>query len=165
MPAKPSRTLWPLPGGAGNYMRSLHWILTQVSETTDVRTVVSEMMGKYLLVSSKTAKSYLRVPAALGLIDLVGDSVYITPLGSEYLEGRSQAIIGTALLNNIEGCDEILSHLRARPLRIGILFTKMQSTGHCWATQSQLRYRLRWLEEAGLLERHGKSQPEYRLVG
>lgn len=162
--AKPGRTLWPLPGGAGNYLSSLHWILLTVERTNETSTVVSEMMEHFNLTSAKAAKSYLRVPNSLGLIDLVGRSVYLTADGQTYLRKPSTLFVQKALTGNIQGCGELLIILRSRPLRIGKLLQEMQEAGHGWTTDSQLRYRLRWLEEVGAVERLGQGHPEYRLV-
>lgn len=145
-------------------MSALLWILAKVQATDSVGEVVAAMMNHFVLTSAKAAKSYLRVGDALGLIEVTASSVYLTKAGAAYLKKPSSTALQAALRQNIQGCEELLAILRKRPLRIGRLLEEMAKEGHGWTTDSQLRYRLRWLEEAGVVERRGKGRPEYRLV-
>lgn len=163
-PIKMTRTLWPLPGGTGNYLNALLWILTAVEATSETEAVVSRMMERFQLSSRKATKSYLRVVDALGFIEIVGNSVYLTPQGNAYLSHPSSDTVRVALLQNIEGCVTLAEILVQRPSRIGRLLAEMRAAGHTWTTDSQVRYRLRWLEEVGAVERLGGVRPEYRLV-
>lgn len=162
--SKQSKTLWPLPGGAGNYLDSLYSILLMVERTTRTPDVISEMMDHFELISAKAATSYLRVPDSLGLVEIVGQSVYLTEVGQKYLTRPSRLVIRDALIKKIQGCKELLKILRNRPLRMGKLMEEMQKLGYTWTTNSQLRHRLRWLEEAGVVTRIGQGRPEYRLA-
>lgn len=159
-----ARTLWPLPGGAQTYGDSLLYVLGMVSSHTDTGQVVEGLMDRSQLKSSKAGRSYLRVIHTLGFVDLVGQSVYLTESGRAYLGSPSRAALADALLSRVAGCEEIVALLRPRPLRISALAERMADQGYEWSTLSQLRYRLRWLEEAGLVERHGIARPEYALT-
>lgn len=158
------RTLWPLPGGSGHYLDSLAQIVEIVAGTTDVGNVVTRMVESFNLSSPKAARSYLRVLGSLGMVELAGSSIYLTTEGSRFRAERASTIVRHALLTRIAGCDEILTILRRRPLRIGLLGEELHVQGYGWATLSQLRYRLRWLEEVGLVKRRGSARPEYCLV-
>jgi repressor of nif and glnA expression len=50
-------------------------------------------------------------------------------------------------------------------MRIGHLHAQLQERGFAWRTQSQVRYRLRWMEAAGIVERVALSRyPQYALT-
>jgi hypothetical protein len=157
--------LWPLPGGVGHYMETLLW-LVEVAQSVPVGTdIVDAMMERYSLSSRKTALSYLRVPHSLGFLELIGDSVYVTDQGNALLKSKDKHLVEAALLQRIEGCRVVIEALTERPRRLGHLIEQMSDMGfEQWSTGSQLRYRLRWLEECGVVERIGTTRPEYKLV-
>lgn len=158
------RTLWPLPGGSGQYLRTTAAILHRASASTSADAVLDWFVATYSLDSLKTARSYLRVLHVLGLLEAVGLSVYVTSDGRRFLESGDVDILRRALIERISGVDDLLKILARRPLRLGPLTAAMSEAGYPWRTPSQVRYRLRWLEEVGLIARHGKARPEYRLT-
>lgn len=159
------KTLWPLPGGSGSYLATLSWLLAQVASTAKTAEVIQRMVEQYQLTSYKAAGSYLRVPHTLGLIEIVGASVYLTTVGRDYLGDPSPGIVRDLLETRVSGCTDIVGVLNGRPRRIGPLTERMRELGHSWSTDKQVRYRLRWLEEVGVVERLGGiRQPEYRIA-
>lgn len=159
------RTLWPLPGGSGAYLRSLRWIVENSKNSCTVAELQTSLVRRFDLKGHRTSISYLRVVHSLGLIEIVGKSIYLTPTGIAFLNSEDPGIIRQALLDRIEGCDLMLDILADRPLRISVLLLKLNEAGkYSWATQAQVRYRLRWLEEVGEIVRIGKGQPEYGLA-
>jgi hypothetical protein len=158
-----ARSLWPLPGGAGRYLDSLRAILHMVDDATDTDEVLARMVVEFDKTTSlKAARSYLHVVADLRFIDLDGPVVRLTSPGRSYLKAGDPTIVRRALLARIAGAAEILELLGRRPMRIGLLHERMQEAGYSWTTVSQIRYRLRWLEEVGAITRHGAARPEYR---
>lgn len=158
------RTLWPLPGGTGQYLATATAILGRAASSTSAEALLDWFLNEFELDSRRTAQSYIRVLHALGLIELVGLSVYVTTDGQRFLETGDVDIVRRALTVRISGVDDVLELLGRRPLRIGALTAAMKEAGYDWSTDSQVRYRLRWLEEVGLVSRHGKARPEYRLT-
>lgn len=161
---KQARSLWPLPGGAGQYLASLDTILHMVDETTDTGAVLDQIVATFERVRSRKAgRSYLHVVADLGLVNLDGPAVRLTASGRRYLKTGDVALVRKALLERVDGIAELLLLLGQRPMRIGLLHERMQTSGYRWSTMSQVRYRLRWLEEVGAVTRHGTARPEYRM--
>ncbi len=159
-----ARSLWPLPGGAGRYLDSLRAILHMVDGTTDTEEVLGRMVVEFDKTKSlKAARSYLHVVADLGFIDLDGPVVRLTSSGRSYHQAGDAKLVRKALLSRIEGVTEMLQLLGRRPMRIGLLHERMKEAGFNWKTVSQVRYRLRWLEEVGTVTRHGAGRPEYRV--
>jgi len=159
------RTLWPMPGGSGSYLRSLNTILGIVQSTTDTDEVLNDLVVAFPGVASfKAARSYLHVVAHLGLVDLDGPTVRVTDEGQGFLRTSDPVIVRQALLTRIAGTCELVKIIRQRPARIGLLLPKLQACGYEWTTLSQVRYRLRWLEEVGVVARRGRARPEYRLT-
>lgn len=160
-----ARTLWPLPGGAGHYLAALSSMLHMVHQTYDTDQVIDRLLSHYQAVRSrKAARSYLHVLSHLGLVDLDGPVVRLSPSGFSFLQTQDPQIVKEALLSRIAGVDELILFLSTRPARIGLLLPQLQARGYRWTTQSQLRYRLRWLEELGVVTRHGRARPEYRIA-
>lgn len=160
-----SRTLWPLPGGVGHYIETLIWIVSAAQNMPAGTDIIEKMVERYGLSSRKAASSYLRVANSLGFLELVGNSVYPTEAGTALLLSKDKALVATALLERIDGCQVIVDVLRQRPRRLGQLVEQMSALGVApWTTGSQARYRLRWLEECGVVERIGTTRPEYKLV-
>lgn len=161
-----SRTLWPLPGGTGSYLTSLSLILQLVAESTDADAAVAALVERFDQVSSpKASRTYLHVVADLGLIELDGYHVDVTETGIEYLKTRDPQLVERSLLDRIEGVTDIIDMLRARPRRIGLLHSELKQRGFAsWTTDKQIRYRLRWLEEVGLVGKRGKARPEYFVI-
>ena len=162
--APKARTLWPLPGGRGSYLSTLRRILHMVAQTTDTERVIDEFVAGYHLDSRTTARSYLRVVHTLGFVDLVGSSVYLTRAGKAELAEPDTDRVRRALLTRVAGTREILSALRARPLRIGPLRERLRGAGYGWSSETQVRYRLQWLEEVGAIECSAAHWAEYRIA-
>lgn len=161
---KPARSLWPLPGGTGQYLVSLGTILHMVDGATDTDTVLDQIVATFERAHSrKTARSYLHVVADLGFVNIDGPVVRLTASGRKYLRTSDVALVREALFDRVEGVNELLRLIGQRPRRIGLLHECMQASGYNWGTLSQVRYRLRWLEEVGEVTRHGRGRPEYRL--
>lgn len=135
-----------------------------VEATSDRERVIERMMRDYSLSSAKAARSYLQVPHTLGFVETVGLSVYLSQNGRRELVGPDPLRVREALVTRIAGVEELLSAISKRPLRMGGAQEAMRRSGFGWATQAQTRYRLRWLEEVGDVERVGCARPEYRLT-
>lgn len=159
------RTLWPLPGGSGGYLAAVSEMLRMVRLTTDTDEVVDNVVGRFEAVRSrKAARSYLHVLGHLGLVDMDGPVIRLSASGTSFLSSHNPAIIREALVTRIAGVAELINILRKRPARIGLLLPQLQARGYQWTTMSQVRYRLRWLEELGVVTRHGRARPEYRAA-
>jgi hypothetical protein len=161
------RTLWPLPGGTGSYLASAAKILAIITAAEDTGDAVDELVAQFPGVrSKKAALSYLRVLVSLGLVNLDGPKLLLTREGHEFFSQRDPTIIKDALIRRISGVEELLNILRINPgLRIGLLVPHLRAIGYEWTTYSQVRYRLLWLQEVGVVERTGRARQQYRFVG
>lgn len=159
------KTLWPLPGGAGFYLESLARLIeiVEVSATTEVA-VAAVVMSFDSVSSAKAAGSYLHVAASLGLLTLDGSFCEVTHEGTAFLATRSRRRIARLLTQRIAGVTELLELLEQQPRRIGLLHREMNRLGFTWTRDTQVRYRLRWLEEVGVVRREGRARPVYRLA-
>lgn len=124
------------------------------------------VVKNFNLSSRNTAYSYLRVIHDLGLLEVKPTRVYKTPKGQDYLETQDRKIIAEALLNRIAGTQEVIQSLSKSPMPIGKLFEQMGELGYdSWKTKAQLRYRLHWLQEIGLVKKVGSNtRPTYEVV-
>ena len=159
------QTLWPMPGGANTYIESLRDILRIVERAASTSDAVAAVIASFPGVSSaKTAYSYLKVPTYLGLAFLDGPICELTGDGQKYLLSGQPADLRELLVERVAGVRELLELIAARPRRIGLLHAAMTDQGFGWSRDTQVRYRLRWLEAVGAISREGKARPLYRLT-
>lgn len=161
-----SRSIWPLPGGRGNYLKTMLWILEKVRPAMQTEELLDIVIKHFKLSSRNTAYSYLRVIHDLGLLEVKPTRVDKTPKGQDYLETQDREIVTDALFNRISGTQEVIQILSKSPMSIGRLFEEMKKLGYDnWKTKTQLRYRLHWLQEVGIVEKVGSNtRPTYEVV-
>ncbi|QLQ09120.1 MAG: hypothetical protein HZY75_00485 [Nocardioidaceae bacterium] len=117
--------------------------------------------------SRKAAGSYLRVAMILGLLEIDGPRCEVTPAGDAFLKRRgvkARQQVQELLLSRVDGVEDLVDLIRERPRRIGLLLQEMNRLGFPWAKDTQVRYRLRWLEATGAVCREGRARPLYRLA-
>lgn len=160
-----ARALWPLPGGAGNYLGALRRFLDLAEDEPHVDEFTSRVVRKNKTVSSaKAARSYLHVVIDLGFLAMKRGSVVRTQEGEKFVSSNDFNIVRQALVERVAGVSDLLDELRRQPDRIGLLLPRMQALGYRWQTASQIRYRLRWLEEVGMVKKEGRARPVYSLA-
>lgn len=156
--------LWPLPGGGDSYLSSLREFIMIAEEGPTREEFIERIVDLFPgVTSSKTAGSYLLVTRSLGFLELRKNRVGVTKAGRDYLRTDDLKIVRQALVERIAGVRELLDELKRerKPARIGTLQERMATHGFAWRTLSQLRYRLKWLEQVGLVQHVGKKYPEY----
>lgn len=158
-------TFWPLPGGSGNYLKALSAFVDLAKGGVERERFIAGLMRRCPGVTSpKAANSYLRVAVNLGFLDCDGRMVTATSLGRTFRRTRNRTLVYEALVDRVAGVEELLRLLADEPTRIGILRERMAAEGYQWATASQIRYRLRWLEEAGAVKQEGLARPIYSIA-
>lgn len=155
--AQQRRTLWPMPSGSGRYLETLRLILSSASMDSPLERLASELSTKYGISSIKTTRSYIDIASTLGLVEIKYGRVSLTDSGREANDGPIEAPVAAALVSRIHGCTEILEALRNGPLRFRELLGALEHRGVAWKTSSQIRYRLRWMEECGFVQRGGSG--------
>lgn len=159
------QTLWPMPGGSDSYLASLADVLRLASDATDTHTAVEALVQHFQNVTStKAAYSYLRVPVILGLLDIDGPACDLSREGKAFLKRPTGKQLRRLLTERVAGVDDLLRLIGEKPRRIGLLHNEMNELGYGWTKQTQVRYRLRWLEAAGAIRREGAGRPLYRLT-
>lgn len=163
-PDRRARTLWPLPGGNGSFLRTLRSMLVEARKGRTPQQMTNFVVTKYPgVTSAKAAHSYYYVTSVLGLTSKQMGLTTITEDGEAFINTRDATIIRRALIERISGVTEIIELLDEEPRRIGLILTALNEQGFGWTTTSQLRYRLRWLEECKVIDRVGRGRPEYQL--
>lgn len=117
------------------------------------------------VTSTKAARSYLHVVETLGLVEMRPATLVLTRTGERYLETQDPKIIKKALFDRVAAVREIVESLSQNPTRLGLLLEDL--AGHdvvAWSTLSQVRYRVQWLMEVGVLGSRGKGRPEYYVL-
>ncbi len=119
---------------------------------------------KYSLQSSKSARQYVAVAVDLGFLEVHEGQLQATASGKRLAETGDRTLVRSALFKRIDGMWTLCELLHEQPRRIGLLLEPMQEAGFNWQTDRQIRYRLRWLEEAGVVESRGKARTQYSLT-
>ena len=158
-------SIWPLPGGTGHLLESLGTFIDLAADRPLVDDYVYAVIDEFPgVTSAKAARSYMRVVIDLGFAETSRGRISITPDGRRFRRSGSPKIVRDALRKRIAGIDELIDELKTEPDRIGLLLPRMQGRGFAWTTTSQVRYRLRWLEEVGMVTQEGRARPIYSIV-
>lgn len=151
------RTLWPMPSGSGRYFETLRLILDAASREAPLEELTAKLVERYAIATDKTARSYIDVASTLGFVTVEYQRVALTHSGRGALEEGFGEHVASALVNRVVGCAEIVEELRTGPRLLRKVRLGLEERGINWKTSSQIRYRLRWMEECGLIERGGSG--------
>lgn len=158
------RSMWPLPGSSNEYLSTLRGLLRSARDQPSVR-VYADRLRKSFPGVHGTADNYIEVLAVVGLIEKRDGRVNLSHEGSRFLRSQQpERVLAELLCTRIDGVGDLLDLLADRPQRVGELHPALADRGFTWRTQSQVRYRLRWLETAGLVERRPARYPLYGLT-
>jgi restriction system protein len=150
------RALWPLPGGNQAYVTALEKLLPCAGDQPTTSIFIARLQEEFPQVESlATAKGYIRVLVALGFIDVDGDQVSLTPSGRDFVDTNEVELARAALLTRIVGVREMLDELGAGSRSMEDLQGVLANAGLVWETNSQLGWRLHWLESVGLVVQEG----------
>lgn len=149
------RNLWPLPGGASSYARTLTELLKAVDEgatRSDLERLVIRLSP--VVQSQSTVRGYAAVPVALGLAERTSDrQLALTEPGHHFLEQDGLQVLGTVLRDRILGVEELLEELRASPdTTFRAVSDSLAKRGISWNHPMALRYRVWWLVAAEAVE-------------
>jgi restriction system protein len=158
------KSLWPLPGGNQAYVTALEKLLPHVTDQPTSGEFIERLQGEFPQVQSVgTAKGYIRVLVALGLVAVEGDRLNLTPSGRTFAETRDVETVRDALRTRVVGIEEMVDELAQGARTSEELQGVLVQLGMAWETTSQLDWRLHWLESAGLIRQRGDGR--YELVG
>lgn len=155
-----SLSLWPLPGGTGEYLNTLLSFLTFVAaKKPSVAESVEWFMKTYPSVQSeKTAKGYVGVPRSMGLIENINNKLTLTKRGEGLVSSPSPSALKIVLEETIIGISEILEVLERQSMsEAEILKYLNDSLNLQWETSAQTKFRLTWLVNAGALAKDPES--------
>ena len=149
-------SLWPLPGGRGNFVQTMWMMLTFVSEqepTLDV--FIDWTISTFEKVNSrKTAKGYIEMIRLAGLIEPRADRLVLTSDGAAYLASTDPDDLYRTMSDNIAGFEETLDRIRQSPATLPELTIFLNGMlGTQWDTDAQAGWRVQWLESFGKVER------------
>jgi hypothetical protein len=151
-PAGMYRSLWPLPGGNQAYVAALGKLLPLAADQPPTSEFIARLQHEFPQVESlATANGYIRVLVALGLVELGGGQISLTPAGRKYVETQDIEIVRDALRTRIVGIKELLAELEQGSRNMDQLQQVLADLGLAWETTAQLGWRLHWLESAELV--------------
>lgn len=151
-------SVWPLPGGGQVWKESLDAMLTFVAESgPTMREAIAWMIERWDRVNSeKTARSYWQVPRSFGLLETVGEHIALTADGATYLASPAADLLLALLRKFVAGFDELLAELEKGPMTAEVALDMLTATlGVTWESDAQVRFRLGWLENLGVVVQQG----------
>jgi Restriction endonuclease/HB1, ASXL, restriction endonuclease HTH domain len=147
---------WPLPGGRLAWKETLDAMLRHVvASAPTVSQMASWIIDTFEKVSSpKVARGYIAsVLRPFNLVETQGERLVLTATGVEYLDDPTPAALTEIARLNVAGFDEILDALSEGPKSSAQLLELLQTQLHVgWETDAQVRFRLIWLENLGLVK-------------
>lgn len=147
-------SVWPLPGGRRAWKATLDAMADHVAaEAPTVQQAITWLITTYEKASSeKVARGYWQVPRSFGLIDLNGEQLTLTVEGAEYHDEPTTNHLLALMRRHAAGFDEILSHLADRSCTTEELLQHQRNDlGVTWETDAQIRFRMGWLENVGVV--------------
>ncbi len=151
-------SLWPLPGGRGNFVQAMWMMLTFVSESEPtLDEFIDWMIETFERVNSrKTAKGYIEMTRLAGLVEPRGDRLVLTSDAASYLASTDQEQLYRTMCHNIAGLEETLLRLSESPATLPELTTFLNALlGTSWDTDAQASWRVQWLDSFGKVTRRG----------
>ena len=151
-------SLWPLPGGQGNYVQTMWTMLTFVSEREPTLDEFIGWMTKTFekVNSRRTAKGYIEMVRLAGLVEPREDRLVLTSGAASYLASTDQEELYRTMCNHIAGLEETLDRIRQAPVTLSELTAFLNSLlATQWDTDAQAGWRVRWLESFGKVYRAG----------
>jgi restriction system protein len=155
---KTSKTLslWPLPGGRKSWKATLKAMLKRVStHQPTLQGAAAWLVDSFeSMTSEKGARGYWKVPRQMGLVELSGEQLSLTPVGAKYLADEDDAYLLDHLLATIAGFSEILDRLQRGPATEDELWGVLkEELGVTWEKPAQVHYRCGWLENLGRIKK------------
>jgi hypothetical protein len=151
-------SVWPLPGGGKVWKQSLDAMLRYVAESgPTLRDAIDWMLRQFDRVKSeKVARGYWQVPRSFGLMETIGERLALTADGALYLDSpRGEVLLGL-LRESVAGFDELVAALEAGTLTTAEGLTLLNETlGVGWESDAQVKFRLGWLENLGVVVQRG----------
>lgn len=153
-----NRSIWPLPGGNTNYIKTLdEFLMTLDSTPMSKDNAAKWFIDNFEQVnSSKTALSYVMVPKLMGLIELVNGKLAVSEEGKEYLLNKSKDFLFDVIEKNIFLFKETLDYVKSseEPVKEGDVLEFVNSEYDVgWQSEIQVLYRLLWLMNLGKIEK------------
>lgn len=153
-----STWIWPLPGGALGYHLALFAILERVGDGVSYDELAAWLSSEYGLNSEgPTLKGYLRVPGAMGLMEISRGSVTLTQDGRRVLQTRDLVDLTAMLCRRVHGFSEVLTAVRDTP---GIAKAELSDAlckRYGWNSRNLPGYRIDWLRSLRALELRGRG--------
>lgn len=148
-------SVWPLPGGRRAWKTTLDAMVQHVAtEAPTVQQAIAWLITTFEKASSeKVARGYWQVLRSFGLIELSGEQLGLSVDGAEYHEDPTRARLLATIRNHVAGFDEIIGHLQDQPLTTDQLLGHIRNDlGVTWETDAQIKFRMGWLENVGIVE-------------
>lgn len=164
MPNK-SRSLWPLPGGAEGFVKTLTEILEYIDHSTPSEKDLMLWFNSSNNLRGNTAPNgYIRViEQQLALIQRTPNGFELSNKAKEFLRTKDNRVILKVLIDRILGIDEILIILSTNEAKLSEIQRHLVSKlGVNWVSPNQMYYRLNWLRSLGCVE---VSNQKYHLTG
>jgi len=149
------KSIWPLPGGSREYVRTLLKILEKIDEGLLESELELWMKNTFNLPGEKAVKGYIRVVEVdIGLLDRKDDYLKLNASGKQFLQTKDFSFLLNILMNRIVGFEEtfrILSDGNSYSLKeIHQKLVRLCQVN--WTKNMQPQYRLNWLSSLGYID-------------
>lgn len=156
------RGLWPLPGSRVEWDASLADLMKMAQDGPCRSDYIERVRDHFPRVDS-TGEKYLILLVALGFLEAKQGQVFTSARGRAVLTGDLPGTVRRVLLDRVEGVTQVLEAVAQGPLRVGLIHLAV-SPEFGWERQSQIRYRVQWMQLGELLAPVPARYPAYGIT-
>jgi hypothetical protein len=149
------KSIWPLPGGSREYVRTLLKILEKINEGISEGELELWMRNTFNLHGEKAVKGYIRVVETdIGFLDRTDDYLKLNTAGKQFLENKDYSFLLNILMNQIVGFEEVFKILsNGHPHSLKEIHQNLVRLCQAnWTKNIQPQYRLNWLGSLGYID-------------
>lgn len=154
-----NKSIWPLPGGSNNYVKTAFNIVKTVNNKKYSRECLKNWLNKEYNLSGGASEGYINVLVySLHFLDYNGPNVSVTETGKEFLQNQNSELVLKSLKEHVLGFEEIISLLSfTKKIAIHEIYEKLNDE----LSVNQIKWRINWLRSLGLVK---KERKKYLLI-
>lgn len=146
------KSVYPLPGGFGNYFETLRAILTRVRDRRPGRSDLEAWIRQEYDVSEHSSRMSLLFLERTSLLSVGTDQVELTDHGEYWLQSGDATYLVGLLHSRMQLMGELMKLLEEHGSPDRLLEEADRRYGMGWNTRAQVDRRRGWLQSAGMLE-------------
>jgi hypothetical protein len=147
-----SKSVHPMPGGYGAYLKSLRALLDAISEVGPAKKEFPALIVAMFDVTTKRAELLANFLRKVSFVIESGGAIGISDWGQRWLTTGDDNIAVALIHSRARFIGEMLAEALMPRMTLELLEIANEKYGCAWSTKAQIDRRRGWLESAGMLE-------------